>query len=442
MGINSFPAALVPLIQTGFLERTFDDAMKSKLGYRSIARRETFPNGIGETLTKTRTGWLSPVTTPANPASNTNLDNGITPDSWALEQFTMSINQYQKGMDLNVVTQKVGLKEQFVKNSAALGYNAAQSLDDLARNALFTAYMGGNTRVNTTLGSNGTVVSVDDISGFQQVFDATNSAYVTVSSSKPLSVTINGVANTVTLATADGSNVSTAPLGISGTLTFGSTVTVANGTVGNAVIAASGSTIIRPNARSTTAAITAGDVFTGDMLLDAVAQLRNNCVPEIDGMYHCFLSPTSERQLLSDPNVRQLFQGRGTNNSEFGNAYLGDAYGVRFFRTTEVQLQAAPGVTGAKIHRPIVCGAGALIEGDFQGMGSSETAPSDSLIYMIDDVVHVIREPLDRLQQIIAQSWYWIGGFVAPSDTTTNATIVPTASAARFKRSVIIEHIG
>ena len=37
----------------------------------------------------------------------------------------------------------------------------------------------------------------------------------------------------------------------------------------------------------------------------------------------------------------------------------------------------------------------------------------------------VTREPIDRLQQIIAQSWYWIGGFCTPSDTTTNPTTVP-----------------
>ena len=54
----------------------------------------------------------------------------------------------------------------------------------------------------------------------------------------------------------------------------------------------------------------------------------------------------------------------------------------------------------------------------------------------------VTREPIDRLQQIIAQSWYWIGGFCAPSDTTTNPTTIPTATNAAFKRAVMIEHVG
>ena len=51
-------------------------------------------------------------------------------------------------------------------------------------------------------------------------------------------------------------------------------------------------------------------------------------------------------------------------------------------------------------------------------------------------------EPVDRLQQIIAQSWYWIGGYCAPSDVTTTEDTVSTASAAAFKRAVMIEHIG
>jgi len=69
-------------------------------------------------------------------------------------------------------------------------------------------------------------------------------------------------------------------------------------------------------------------------------------------------------------------------------------------------------------------------------------APKDSIIAIVDGVAMVTREPLDRLQQIIAQSWYWIGGFCAPTDTTTNSTTIPTASNAAYKRAVMIEHIG
>ena len=75
-------------------------------------------------------------------------------------------------------------------------------------------------------------------------------------------------------------------------------------------------------------------------------------------------------------------------------------------------------------------------------MAADDVVPKDSIVSVVDDVAMVTREPIDRLQQIIAQSWYWIGGFCAPSDTTTNPTTVPTATNAAFKRAVMVEHIG
>jgi hypothetical protein len=75
-------------------------------------------------------------------------------------------------------------------------------------------------------------------------------------------------------------------------------------------------------------------------------------------------------------------------------------------------------------------------------MAADDVAPADSIVTIVDDVAMVTREPIDRLQQIIAQSWYWIGGFCAPSDTTTTSVTVPTATNANFKRAVMIEHLG
>jgi hypothetical protein len=106
MGIQNFPAALQPIIQQGFLEREFEQALKSRLGYRACADREIIAVGIGETLTKTRAGLKPSVTTPLTPATNTNLDNGLTPGSWGVEQYTITINHYAATIDLNMVTRQ------------------------------------------------------------------------------------------------------------------------------------------------------------------------------------------------------------------------------------------------------------------------------------------------------------------------------------------------
>lgn len=440
MGIQNFPPSLQPIIQQGFLEREFQQALKTRLGYRACADRVQISVGIGETLTKTRAGLKPSITVPLQPSTNTNFDNGLTPTGWGVEQYTITINHYAATTDLNMVTSRVGIASQFLQNAYVNGEQAARSLDELARNALFSSYFGGNTRIRTTLGSPGTTVAVDDIRGFQNAF--VYGMQQVVGASNPLTVTIGSNAYTLVGTAADVTNVSTTPNGVSGLLTLSGNVSVSDGTAGNAVTAANASVVVRPSQRATTAALTATDMLTMSNLLDAVAKLRMNAVPEIDGVYNCYLDPVSARQLFADPDFKQLFQGATSANQVFRQGMTNDFLGLRFIPTTEAFVQAHPTLAGLMVRRPIVCGQGALIEGDFAGMAADDIVPKDSIVAIVDDVAMVTREPIDRLQQIIAQSWYWIGGFCAPSDTTTNPTTIPTATNAAFKRAVMVEHIG
>ena len=444
MGIQNFPAALQPIIQQNFLEREFQDGIQSLLGFRQIARRENFPNQIGETVTKTRPGLKAPTTTPITPSNNTNLDNGLSASAWTVEQYTLSIAMYGDSIDLNTVTNRVGIVEQFLQNGKANGIQSIQSLDRLARNALFNAYMGGNSRVRTTLGAPGTALNVDDIRGYTQVM--VNGVMTAVSGTNTMTVTVGANQYTLTGAAADVSNVSTAPNGVSGVLTFSGNVTVNDGTAGNAVTAYNSGTgvaplIYRPNGRASTAALTATDLLTMGSVLDSVAYLRSNGVPTIDGMYNLYLDPVSARQFFADPDFKLLFQGATAASKEFRMGRVVELVDVRVIPTTEAFVQAGIG-SGPRIRRPILCGADALVEGDFDGMGAQDISGNNAIINMVDDIVHVTREPLDRLQQIIAQSWYWIGGFTAPTDQTVNTNIVPTASASYLKRAVVLEHAG
>ena len=440
MGIQNFPLALQPIIQQGFLEREFQQALSSRLGYRAVADREEFAVGIGETLTKTRAGLKPSITTPLVPATNTNLDNGLVPQSFNVEQYTITLNFYAATADLNMVTSRVGIASQFLLNAAINGEQAARSLDELARNALFPAYFGGNTRVLTTLASAGPTLHVDDIRGFGQVW--VNGVPNPVSATNTLTVTVGSNAYVLTGVAADATNASSAPGGISGTLTFAGNVTVADGTAGNTVTAASASAIARPNARANTGQIVAADQLDMATLLNAVATLRLNAVPEIDGAYNCYLDPVSARQLFGDQAFQRLFTGATSANQVFKRGVVNDFLGLRFIPTTEAYVTANPAVPGGVIRRPIVCGKGALIEGDFAAMAEADVAPKDSIVSMVDGVAMVTREPIDRLQQIIAQSWYWIGGFCTPTDTTTNPATIPTATNAAYKRAVLIEHAG
>ena len=137
------------------------------------------------------------MTTPLVAQNNTNLDNGLTPASFGVEQYTLSINHYAATTDLNMVTSRVGIASQFLLNAYSNGEQAARSLDELARNALFGPYFGGNMRVRTTPGSAGPTVAVDDIRGFTTVW--VNGLPAPVSAANPLTVTVGGNAYATTL---------------------------------------------------------------------------------------------------------------------------------------------------------------------------------------------------------------------------------------------------
>src|SRR6201996_1108780 len=216
MGIQNFPLSLQPIIQQGFLEREFSHALRTRLGYRACADRITVAVGIGETLTKTRAGLKPSVTTPLAPATNTNFDNGLTPTTWGVEQYTIAMNLYAATTDLNVVTERVGIASQFLQNAYVNGEQAARSLDELSRNALFGAYLGGNTRVRATLTSAGPAVSVDDVRGFQTIF--VNGVQQPVGSNAPMTVTVGSNVYTLVATSVDAANVSTSPNGLSGVL--------------------------------------------------------------------------------------------------------------------------------------------------------------------------------------------------------------------------------
>lgn len=437
MAIANFPAALVPIIQTGMLAHEFQQALRSQQNYRTICQQMTFPNRIGQTFTDTRAGLKAPVTTPLVPSTNTNFDNGLTPSGWAVEQFTIQMNMYGDTIDLNTVTEKVGIAGQFSQNAYVNGVQASQTLERLARDALYAPYLGGNTRVRTT-GTLQPVVTVDDVRGFQTVW--ANGVSVPVSAGATLLVTIGSNPYTINAVTVDGSNVSTAPNGISGTLTATANVLVADQTAGQAVQASNSSTVLRPAGRTTTAGLLAADLLTMSTLLDAVAVLRKNAVPTLGGAYNLFLDPVSARQLFADSDFRQLFQGATSTSGVFKAGLVSDFLGIRFMPTTEVYTQTLAGV--GTVRRPILVGADALIEANFAGMGADDVDHKNAELEMVDGVCMITRAALDRFNQIIAQSWYWCGGFVAPSDITTNTNIIPTSNNSAFKRAVAIEHIG
>jgi hypothetical protein len=165
-----------------------------------------------------------------------------------------------------------------------------------------------------------------------------------------------------------------------------------------------------------------------------------------DQTFCLYLDNFSMRQLFADPDFKYMYQGQ-YDSAEVQSGKVFQLFGVKFVPTNEAPVQAATtgsGGVGVRVRRPILAAPGALVEGDFAGMveRAYDTMGSNADAALVEGVVQVTRGPIDRLQQIIAQSWFWIGGFVAPTDATATSQIIPTAGAQYLKRAVVIEHAG
>ena len=456
--------ALNAMLQTGILEREFEEGLDSNLAYRRICLRETVPNNIGETITRTRTGRKTPVTSSLGIVTFSSLDNGLTASDAALEQYTFTMKDYGDTADVDLMANQAVIASNIVRVARNNGVQAAQSLERIARSRLFGAYLGGNSYVRTDLGAGSTTTcKVDDIRGFQQVF--VNGVLTAVNGTNTLSVVESSVSSgvnqtlTVTAVTPDGTNNSQTPDGVSGTLTFNAATTPVNG---DSLVAATSPKVIRPYGHITTAQMTGSDTLTLGLLLDAVTQLRLNAVPPMDdGTYHCILDDASMRQLWSDQQFIVLYAGR-YQSQEYQQGQIFSLLGLTFIPTTETYIQpiatmyngatygSASTATGVAkistpIRRPIVVGSEAIIEGDFEGLEywlQQNLVSAIANVTLIGGVAHIFRPPLDRMQRQLSLTWDWIGDFAVPTDSTATASIIPTVNSAYYKRCVVVEHSG
>lgn len=462
----SFPSDLQAALQLDFLNREFEEGLDSVLAYRRMALQETVNARIGETLTRTRKGRTPPQIDPISGAQmNANLDNSLNPESYQIEQYTITLNSYAGTQDVNTMQELAGIADQVIAASRNNGVSSAQTLERLAKIQLFAAYNGGNSFVRTDLGASSlTTVYVDDIRGFR--FVNYNGVLTPVSPSTPLQVyeyatsssgvtqtfSVVGVAPTSTNSSwYPGSNGYGSTDGISGALLIsGATSVPVNG---DAIIGSNAAYILRPSGKTTTTELAGTDVLTMGLILDAVSYLRNNGVPAMsDGNYACLLDNASLRQLFSDQQFAVLFAGQD-KSPEYRSGDIIRLLGVTFIPTTEAYVQPPIGDINVTVRRPIVMGAEALIQGNFEGMDmwlnrKGVEGNTVSEVMLVNGVAQIIRVPLDRLQQVVSLSWTWVGGFTTPTDLTATSVIIPTVGNnitggnPLYKRCVVLETAG
>lgn len=413
---STLPAAIQAIMQNGMLDRTFQDALVPEFLFPAAADSEPWQGALGDTKTFTRKGLLTPTTTPL---AGSDISGAST---YSIEQWSVTMDQYGLSTDTNMLQSAMTLASKFLADVATLGVSAGQSLNRIARNKLYAAYMGGRTWCTATATSD-TTIAVAEVAGFTKVL--VNGVPTPVSATNPLSITISGVANTVT-ATSVSSGA--------GNLTLG---TARADTQGDYLVASNAPTTVRPTG-NTAYDLTTSNVATLAMFRAAVVRLRKMNVPTVGGYYTAQIPPDTESELFADADFKQALQGR-VDSPIWQGLSIGRFSGIDWVRNNE-----CPTVTsnsGATVFRPIVMGAGAIVAAPFEGIGSLlagtgvEDVPSVRMVPAAPttEVALIVRPPQDRLQQVISTSWAWTGDFGIPSDSGTG-------DAALFKRACVVEH--
>lgn len=458
IAVLGLPPDIVSAIQDRTLERMFHDALYPRLLFRSEAMPETWAANLGERAVFTRTGLIPVSTTPLTPGTDP------APDSYALEQWEVEARQFGKSIDTHMPTSYVALAPLFLRNTTQLGLNAGETLNRLTRNALYRAYLGGNTVTIAAALAGALTLRVASLNGFSE--RVINARPTPVSPANPLPIAINVVgepANTVVGAVPDNPLDPFGP----GTITLGA-VTTNPIPLRTAVLASTRSRITRVGGALSIDGITGANVLTLQTIIDTVARLRANKIPpQSDGYYHVHVTPEGEAQLFADAQWRQLFQSL-PDSAVYRDLAIGQLVGCRFYRNTENPNDGNSGLlidtsggagaareaseiggevinqAGVGIRRAIVIGGGAIYEkyldeskfiteAGVQGKIGEFSVTNNGVQVMTTRIRYIARAPQDRLQQVVSQTWSWSGDFGIPSDGLTG-------DASRYKRAAVIEH--
>jgi hypothetical protein len=459
--VVGIPPVILNLIQEGILERTFHDGLYPKLQFRAEALAEEWPANTGTEMFMTRPGLLTPITDAITPGVDP------TPQVMSYEQWVARLSRYAGTIDTHMPTSAVANANVFLRNVQQLGLQAGQSVNRIARNELFHAYLSGHTVLTGAAAAGDAVIQVASVNGFTDVILlGTNARPETVSPVRPLPVTIGigagaVVRNVIGFVLVD----PTDPYG-PGTLLLDAAVGGAGYAARTAVVSAYAPRVIRAGGGASVDAITAADTFVFQLIVNAMNYLRTqNVPPHADGFYHAHIGPMSNAQIFNDTAWQRLHQAC-PDHVRYKEGFLGTIARTMFYENTEVPdalnagSRIATGVNafyskgigaettnegGLDIGRVIVTGRGSIYEkyldeakyvseagitgkvGDFDIVQNGTQVATERIRL-------ILRSPMDRLQDIVSATWSLSTCFPTPSDISGGA------GPERFKRACIIEH--
>jgi hypothetical protein len=371
-------------------------------------------------------------------------------------------------MDTHMPTSTVAAANLFLTNIRQQGLQAGMSVNRIARNNLFRAYLAGNTVVTAAVGSTDTVLKVASLNGFGDVLRPEISARpnpVSPSFALPIDIGV-GVAKRRLYVIGVTPNDPADPNGPGDILL--------SGQVGAAFVARSpvvsiyASRIIRPAGGASVDSISATDTFLLQQAINAVAYLRRaNVAPHDDGFYHAHISPLTNAQVFADPVFQRLNQSL-PDGEAYREGFIGHLSGVMFFLNTDSPETTNSGAlvstgsasfyspdlggeivngNGVAVGHTILTGKGALVEkyldesqftteAGITGKTGVFDIVNNGAVVMTDRIRLIMRAPVDRLQQKVSHTWSISTSFTPPSD------ILAPSGPERFKRAIVLQHAG
>ncbi len=454
--VSPLPDGITSLVQEGLLERAFHDGLFPSLQYRAEGIFQPWEGNTGTEYLMTRPGLLANIVDPNTAGSDPQ------PQAVSYEQWSVVIDQYAGRVDTHMPTSAVAMANVMVRNVHQLGLQSGRSVNAIARNKMFQAYLSGSTVLTVATGSGDTTIQVASVNGFTNVLTGVGSGVrpVSVSPANPLPITIGTVKrNVVGFSLSD----PTDPRG-PGTLVLSASVgsVVA---VRSPVLSSIGPKILRSGGGDSVDAISSADTLTLQDLINAATELRKrNVAPHDDGFYHAHLPPVGNGQIFQD-GVYQRLNTALPEGLAYKNAFIGTIAGCMAMLNTESpDLTNVGALTatsskafygrqtgsevvndgGTQIGRVLVTGKGVLYE---LGLDESQYVSEAGITGKIGefDVVNnglaisterirlILRAPINVLQDVVSAAWSITAGWAVPSDITG------PGGGELFKRAVCIE---
>lgn len=449
------------VVQEGYLERAFHDALFPRLLFRGEATPQAWPAGVGDTQVFTAPGLIPVDLKPLRPGVDP------LPQSYPLEQWVSQIQQYAGTIDTHMPTSMVAIVNMFLRNAHQLGMQGAQTLNRIARNRMYNAALSGWT-VADGAQTGVTVLRVKRLNGLTTARNPSTTGaslvkFSTVSGSNPLPIHVFSsgadAARNVIGFTADTVGDEVGP----GTITLDSAVTVAD----RAYVYANDATFInRVGGGFKVDDVGSTDIPTLSDVRTEIAHFWEQNVPEHpDGRFHCHLDPVSQAKIFNDSEFQRLLTAL-PDYYMYRQFALGELLNTVFFRNSEAPISSTVlggttatfsqndpfagelfntgATTGTKIHRMLFTAQGGifeyysdlsqlLTEAGITGKTAEPRIVNNGIEIFSERIQLVIRAPLNRTQDQVATTWKFIGDWPVRTDAAVG-------DASRIKRFSCIEH--